>query len=278
MRRALFMLLLSVSLGGCTSVFFQPMRGHVRTPENIGIAYEDVHFEAEDGVRLHGWFLPAQGNATGTVLFLHGNAENISTHIGSVYWLPKRGFNVFLPDYRGYGLSQGEPSLPGVMADIEAAFVTLVSRPDVDPRRIVIFGQSLGGSLAISFTAQSRHRANIRALAVESAFSDYHGIAQEKLASFWLTWPLQWLPRLSVENGYSPLAAVGRVAPIPLLVIHGERDWIVPPHHGRYLYDSASEPKELWTVPDAGHIEAMRTPENRERFVTWIQTQLGAQK
>jgi hypothetical protein len=279
MRRALLVLLSwSALLAGCTSVFFQPMRGHVATPERIGLAYQDVYFEATDGVRLHGWFIPAQGAATGTVFFLHGNAENISTHIGSVYWLPKQGFNVFLPDYRGYGLSQGTPTMAGVMNDIGAAFDTLLARPDVDPQRIVVFGQSLGGSLAISYVARSPHRAHIRALAVESAFSDFRGIAQEKLASFWLTWPFQWLPLLMIDNGYSPLLTVDQVAPIPLLVILGERDLIVPPHHGRDLYARAREPKELWIVPDAGHIEALRTSENRERFVAWMRKQLGVQQ
>lgn len=279
MRHALLVLLLcSASLAGCTNVFFQPMRGQVATPEQIGLAYQDVYFEAADGVRLHGWFIPAPGAATGTVFFLHGNAENISTHIGSVYWLPKQGFNVFLPDYRGYGLSQGTPTMAGVMSDIEAAFVTLLARPDVDPQRIVVFGQSLGGSLAISYVARSPHRGHIRALAVESAFSDFRGIAQEKMASFWLTWPFQWLPALAIDNDYSPLRAVDQLAPIPLLLIYDGRDSIVPPHHGHDLYERAREPKELWIVPDAGHIDALHTPENRERFIAWMRKQLGTQQ
>jgi fermentation-respiration switch protein FrsA (DUF1100 family) len=279
MHRALLVLLLcSATLAGCTNVFFQPMRGQVATPERIGLAYQDVYFEAADGTRLHGWFLPAQGATTGTVFFLHGNAENISTHIGSVYWLPKQGFNVFLPDYRGYGLSQGTPTMAGVMSDIEAAFVTLLTQPNVDPQRIVVFGQSLGGSLAISYVARSSHRADIRALTVESPFSDFQGIAQEKLASSWLTWPFQWLPTLAIDNDYSPLLAVDQIAPIPLLLITDERDTIVPPHHGLDLYERAREPKELWIVPDAGHIEALRTSANRQRFVAWMRKQLGAQQ
>jgi fermentation-respiration switch protein FrsA (DUF1100 family) len=279
MHRALLVLLLcSATLAGCTNVFFQPMRGQVATPERIGLAYQDVYFEAADGTRLHGWFLPAQGATTGTVFFLHGNAENISTHIGSVYWLPKQGFNVFLPDYRGYGLSQGTPTMAGVMSDIEAAFVTLLTQPNVDPQRIVVFGQSLGGSLASSYVARSSHRADIRALVVESPFSDFQGIAQEKLASSWLTWPFQWLPTLAIDNDYSPLLAVDQIAPIPLLLITDERDTIVPPHHGLDLYERAREPKELWIVPDAGHIEALRTSANRQRFVAWMRKQLGAQQ
>ncbi|MFL6647184.1 MAG: alpha/beta hydrolase, partial [Sulfurifustaceae bacterium] len=110
-RRLLVIAALGASMAGCTGVFFQPYRTLVRTPDDIGLAYEDVRFKTADGVVLHGWFLPANATACATVLFLHGNAENISTHIGSVYWMPRYGFNVFLPDYRGYGASSGTPSL-----------------------------------------------------------------------------------------------------------------------------------------------------------------------
>ena len=191
MKRTWFMLAIVILLSGCTGVFFQPHHIQVRTPDNLGLNYEDVYFESSDGVRLHGWFLPAQAPAQGTIFFLHGNAENISTHIGAVYWLPRQHFNVFLFDYRCYGLSEGTPSLPGALDDVESAFKQLLARKDIDPKRIVIFGQSLGGSLATYFTATTSHRSNIRALVIESTFSSYRDIAREKLASFWLTWPLQ---------------------------------------------------------------------------------------
>ena len=87
----------------------------VLTPARIGLAYQDVYLPTPDGVRLHGWYLPAQGEARGTLLFLHGNAENISTHIASVYWLPAQHYNVLLIDYRGYGESTGTPTLPGLV-------------------------------------------------------------------------------------------------------------------------------------------------------------------
>ena len=119
--RLLGVLMLCIASTGCSSFFFQPHKQHYRDPGKIGLAFEDVYFPTNDNLKLHGWFLPAQGEVKGTVLFLHGNAENISTHIGSVYWLPARGFNVFLPDYRGYGKSEGAPSLAGSMADIESA-------------------------------------------------------------------------------------------------------------------------------------------------------------
>ncbi len=242
----------------------------MRTPQEIGLAYEDVGFPTEDGVRLHGWYLPGQGPVCGTILFLHGNAENISTHIGSVYWLPRYGFNVFLPDYRGYGTSQGTPSLPGLQADIDAAMRYLIARPDVDGNGIVIFGQSLGGASAIYYTAHTSRRAHIRALVVDSAFSSHRDIAREKLARFWLTWPLQYPLSWTISDDYSPLAAIAQVAPIPLLLIHGDRDTIVPPWHSERLYAAARAPKEYWKVEGAGHIQALQSQPLRERFASYL--------
>ena len=269
-RPRLAAVLASLMVSACTAVFFQPMRGHVLTPAQGGLKYEDVHFASADGTRLHAWFLPAQGKAEGTIYFLHGNAENISTHIASMYWMPARGFNVFLLDYRGYGLSEGAPFLPGVLEDIDAGLQALLARPEVDRKRIVLFGQSLGGALAAYYVAHTPRRGDIRALVIESTFASYRGIAREKLASFWLTWPLQVPLSWTVDDDYSPVGAIGRVSPIPVLIIHGGQDRTVPVEHGRRLYEAAESPKDFWLVPGGGHISAMGRPELREQFVAYL--------
>ncbi len=270
MRRLLIIGLLAVSLFGCSNVFFQPYRGHVRTPAQLNLAFEDVYFQAGDSTPLHAWFLPAQGKAIGTILFLHGNAENISTHIGSVYWLPARGFNVFLLDYRGYGVSEGTPSFAGVQDDVDSALKILLQRKDVQQDRIVVFGQSLGGAIAIYYVAHSRYRQNIRALVTESAFFSQRQIAREKLSSFWLTWPLQYPLSWTVSNAYSPSDSVAQISPIPFLVIHGDQDQIVPLYHGQRLFELAKEPKQLWVVKGGGHIEAFRHQVYRDQFIAYL--------
>src|SRR5512143_2232820 len=115
--KRLLLLACIILMQGCTSLIFQPMQMQVRTPGDVGLDYRDLYFHAADATLLHGWFLPAQHEAKGTLLFLHGNAENISTHLGSVWWLPAEGYNVFLYDYRGYGYSEGKPSLDGLLSD-----------------------------------------------------------------------------------------------------------------------------------------------------------------
>jgi uncharacterized protein len=269
-------LVLCLAITGCTQLFFFPMKQEVRTPADIGLTYEDVYFSGEDKQKLHGWYLPAVGHARATVLFLHGNAENISTHIGSVYWLPKRGFNVFLFDYQGYGQSEGSPSIAGALGDVEAALCFLVQHGDHYGEPVIVFGQSLGGALAIEAVVQSACRTHIKGLIVDSAFADYRLIAREKLAGFWLTWPLQWPLSLTINDDYSPLTRVGEVAPIPLLIMHGETDQLVPVHHARLLYEQAREPKSLWIFPNASHGGAVSYPDVRNRLLSYMDHLIAA--
>jgi fermentation-respiration switch protein FrsA (DUF1100 family) len=260
----------------CTAIFFQPHRVQVLTPDKLGLAYEEVRFKTRDGLELYGWFIPAKGPPLGTVLQLHGNAENISTHFTSLAWMPARGFNLFAFDYRGYGASEGTPTLEGAQRDIDAALGALLERNDIDRTRIVIYGQSLGGALAAYYVAHSSRRDRIRALILESAFSDYVDIAQEKFADHWITWPFQWIPHLSVDDRFSPLPAMADISPIPLLVLHGDQDLTVPMRHGKILFEAAREPKQLWIVHGAGHIQTTRDPAVRDRLVDWLRGVLAA--
>jgi len=268
--RACIALLLAVFLAGCTQVFFQPHRVLVTTPGQFGLEYQRMEFEAEDGTSLFAWFLPARGEPHGAVLYLHGNAENISTHFANVAWMPAAGFSVLALDYRGYGASQGNPSLRGVQMDIDAAMRALLQRPDVDPGRVFIVGQSLGGALAIHYGATMAYKRNVRAIVVDSPFSDYHLITQEKLASTPLTWAFQWLPLLTVNNDYSPQASVKALSPIPLLLIHGDQDAIVPVGPSHRLHERAAEPEAIWVVPGARHIQALKTKSIRDRLVGFL--------
>jgi fermentation-respiration switch protein FrsA (DUF1100 family) len=268
--RGLAAVFLALCLGGCTQAFFYPDRVLVATPDNFGLDYQPMEITSGDGTALFAWFLPARGQPRATVLYLHGNANNISAHFTQIAWMPAAGFNVLALDYRGYGRSGGSPSLGGAQLDIDAAMSALLARPDVDPERIFIFGQSLGGALAIYYGATTERRAHVRAIVVESPFSDYRLISRQKLASTPLTWAFQWLPALTVDNDYSPQASVKALSPIPLLLIHGDQDGIVPLDHSKRLYDAAAEPKEIWVVPGAGHIQSMKAKSIRDRLTAFL--------
>lgn len=268
--RSLLLLIAVLSLPGCTNVFFQPQKTQYLTPDKIGLVYEDVYFNSTDGVKLHGWWLPAIGKAKGTVLFLHGNAENISTHIASVHWLPAQQYNVFLPDYRGYGKSEGNPSLEGAQMDINSAMKYLLQRPGIDTEHIVILAQSLGGAMSLYNVAHSPYRDKIKALITDSAFSDYRGIAREKLGAFWLTWSLQWPLSFTIDNDYSPLPVADKISPIPLLIIHGDQDQVVPLSHGQALFAKAAQPKVMWVVEGGRHIDAFRQKKYQGLLIEYL--------
>ena len=270
MRRAIIVIAGVCALSGCVRLFFQPYREYVRTPAQIGLDYQDIAIETRDKLQLHAWYLPASAPQCATVLFLHGNAENISTHIASVYWLPERGFNVLLLDYRGYGPSTGSPSIAGLQTDIDAAMRYLIERSPGNPPRLVLFGQSLGAAAAIYYAAHGARRGDIRALVADSAFASYRDIAREKMADFWLTWPFQWIPDFTVPIDYDPKAAVKAVSPIPLLLVHGAQDRIVPIDNSRRLFEAASEPKQFWRVEGAGHIGAFHSASLRTRLVSYL--------
>ena len=260
-------LLLPFLLSSCSWVFFFPSKELFHTPSELGVQYEELTFESRDGTKLLGWWLPAEGEEKGTILFLHGNAENISTHIGSVYWLPKRGYSVFLFDYRGYGASQGNPSMDGSLEDIAAAMRYL---REVRKKPFHVFAQSLGGSLAILAISKSAEKNEILSITVEGAFSSFRGILADKVGDFWLLWPIQWLPGLFVPTT-PPIDAIVDLPARPLLIIHGEEDPVVPSYHACRLYEHACPPKELLLVPHGHHGDTFQNEEYRERFIVFLQ-------
>lgn len=257
-------------LSGCDSFFFRPQVAHVPNPYLARFEREDVVFRTPDGVRLHGWLLRPRIRPRGTILFFHGNAGDIAAHVGEVLWLVQEGYQVFLIDYRGYGESTGKPDMAGIHVDALAAIDQTFRMEGVDPDRVAVFGQSLGGAVAVYAVARSPHQDRIRALIIDSAFSGYRRIAREKIAKTVVLWPLQYPLSLLVTDRYSPSRWIGRVSPVPLLILHGTADEVVPVGHAERLYKLAREPKELFIVPGAGHIAALAERRARERFLSFL--------
>lgn len=258
-------------------VFYYPDAKRRGTPADHSLAYEDVWFRAADGVRLHGWFLPSAtaGPARGTVLHLHGNAGNITGHYEFVHWLPSAGYHVLTFDYRGYGRSEGRTTRAGTVRDASAALDYLRSRADVDNARIVLFGQSIGGAVCV-VTAAAR-REHVRAVAVDSAFSGYRAISRHHVLGNPLLAVLAWWVPFCIPRSEEPIDAVGRIAPVPLLFLHGTSDRIVPWRMSQELYDAAAAPKELWLIEGMDHTEVWEAEAEsaRRRLLGFYEGALG---
>ena len=249
--RAVILLLLPLVLSGCLQdAFYYPDNVLYSTPQNAGLAYEPVSFQSKDGTRLSGWFIPAVGyadpkKAKGTVIHFHGNAQNMTAHWSFVQWLPERGYNLFVFDYRGYGASQGKPDPKGVFEDSDSAVNYVRARPDVNPDRLLLLGQSLGGASAIDVLG-SGNRQGVKAIVVESTFFSFSSIASDKVSS----------AGSLMDDVYSPERYVDKLSPTPFLLIHGTADPIIPYRHALRLIEKAHEPKQLITVNGGSHIEA----------------------
>jgi fermentation-respiration switch protein FrsA (DUF1100 family) len=208
----------------------QPGRELEATPTDAGMSYDDVSFGTADGVNLHGWYV--QGATSRVVLFFHGNAGNISHRLESIRQFHELGLSVLIIDYRGYGQSKGRPGENGLYLDAEAAWRYLTRTRGVEPGDVVIFGRSLGGSIAAWLAM--RHEPG--ALIVESSFTSVPDVAGEIYP--WL--PVRWLSRLR----HATVDYVRHVR-CPVLVVHSRDDEIIPFRHGEAIFAAAPEPRRF---------------------------------
>jgi len=210
-----------------------PGRALVMTPTDVGIDYEDVSIETTDGVTLHGWYIT--GRSSQVLLFFHGNAGNISHRLDSIAQFLGLGFSVFIIDYRGYGQSEGRTTEKGIYRDADAAWRYLVEVRGVVASDIVIFGRSLGASVASRLATQHQPLA----LILESSFTSVPDIAQELYP--WL--PVRWLSRLSHATRDHV-----RDVHCPVLIVHSRDDEIIPFRHSERILASANEPRTLLAI------------------------------
>ncbi len=235
------------------SFLYDPVREVPYTPGELGLDFESVVFESNDGLQLSGWYIPAPlevqaevesvqlgnspltrsaDNSEFTVLFCHGNGGNMCHRLDSINIFHKLGLNCFIFDYRGYGNSQGKTSEEGTYIDVGAAYKWLTEEKKISPDNIIIFGRSLGGSIA----AQLAGKVKAKALIIESTFTSYINIGKK----FYPYMPVRWFARFDYET-------IDYVKSVhcPVMIIHSRNDEIIPFEFGLELYEAANEPKEF---------------------------------
>jgi uncharacterized protein len=216
--------------------------GGVPTPDEIGLTdVEPVTFETTDGLGLSGWFVAASGPSPHvTVLVFNGNAGNRAHRGPLAAALRRHGLQVLLVDYRGFGGNPGAPTEHGLAADSRAARAYLAGRPDVDASRIVYFGESLGTAVAVDLAVEHPPAA----LVLRSPFTSMADVGQHHYP---------FLPvRLLLRDRFAAIDQIQRIR-VPLLVIAGGHDRIVPIDNSRRLYDAAVAAKTFLVLPNADH-------------------------
>lgn len=214
------------------AMLFFPTRGQARTPSSLGITYEELWLQADDGVRLQAWWMPGAG-AGPVLLMLHGNAGTMADRLDNVVHLLELGCSVMAVEYRGYGDSEGKPSEGGLNADALAALTA--ARAKAGDRPLVVFGRSLGGAVALAVADPRRCEGVI----VESTFTSLSAMAARTgipLAGRLVAYSMDSLARV-------------RTLEVPLLVIHGEADELVPVEMGAALARAAVRSPDVRWVP-----------------------------
>lgn len=218
------------------SQLYFPTREMAVTPGTLRLDYEEAMFQTRDGNPLHGWFIPASHGPFAArsliLLFCHGNAGNISHRMDKAHIFHQLGLGVFLFDYRGYGRSPGKPSEEGTYQDAEAAYQWLTHHKNIPANHLVLYGESLGGAIAMETTL----RQPCHAVILESAFTSTQDMGER----FFPRLIVRWV----VHYHYDSLSKISRVK-VPILLLHSRHDEIVPFSMGERLYQAAHEPKQF---------------------------------
>jgi uncharacterized protein len=273
-RNSIFLLLiLSLLVSACETVFYSPGSYYYYPPENFGYSPQEFFFPSLDGTKLSGWMFPSRASTKKNLIILqfHGNGENMTSHYTSLAWTTKKGFELITFDYRGYGKSEGELGHKGVIEDAVAAYNFAKKRALKTDQKIILYGQSLGATILLKAIEEFKDTHVIHSVFIEGGFLNHKEMANEFLSRFWITWPFQWLPYLVVNGSYSPDHFFEYFpAGVPLIVIHGEKDEIIPIRFGKEIYSLAKPPKRWILAKDKHHIDTMFDKNYRNVFLDTI--------
>lgn len=267
------LLLALLFLTGCTSLFYHPDRIQYVRPESFKFQYREITFHPSDGTELIGWFFPATtSKVKGTIVQFHGNAQNMSSHFLALSWVMDRGYNLFVFDYRGYGISDGKPTPEGVYLDSLAALTEGRKLWSENGKGFfVVYGQSLGGAVAMRALSDFKDTSAIDLVVQDSTFMSYQDLSFHKLSRSILL-PLSPLAYLLVSDQYSSEESVKKLQR-PTLVIVGQKDNVVDQRFGKKIFKTLpTKNKWLWKIPQGKHIATFQdNPALKDQFMTLIE-------
>jgi fermentation-respiration switch protein FrsA (DUF1100 family) len=269
-------------------VFYYPQKDYFNDPNKLPIKPQEVSINSTENIKLVGWFFkhidsdskkPQKPKAK--ILFFHGNAQNISTHFNFLYFLLQYQIDYLIFDYRGYGLSEGEPTPKGTIEDGVAAINWILNQDPEVP--LIVFAQSLGGVIATKSIIEFQKTQNadqlkksLKLIVIDSSFSNYRVVAADTLSKHWLTWLFQPIAWLIVDNSQTPESELNQLSPTPILLLHGTSDKVVSFSMGKRYFEQSSEPKYFIPIHKGQHTDFLFKDGGRNRtpFVSLIDKSL----
>ncbi|NRB38425.1 MAG: alpha/beta hydrolase [Pseudomonadales bacterium] len=265
------LLLIFCQLAGCSGFLFYPSKEWQYDPKDRGYDYQSISIAAEDGILLNAWLMPQRTETRkGAVIYFHGNAQNIGSHVAQVFWLTDAGYDVLLVDYRGFGHSEGRVDIDKNIVDIGSAMNFFFSMYEKDEKKYLL-GQSIGAAMSgYVLATRPELRKGFDGIALDSGFAEYRRITRDVVSRNWITWVFQYPISWSMPGRYDLLDVIDKISPTPLLIIHGKKDFLVGFDHAEDLFAKAGRPKSmLWF--DGPHIGAFLDEANRQALVNFYQ-------
>lgn len=253
---------------GCTSLLYYPDDViYVDPATSFRKPPDDVVIKSATGEENHAWYFAALKPAKAIIVFCHGNGQNRSAHIVSMYWLVREGYDLLAIDYPGYADNDGEPTPQNTVEAAKAAIRYAVAKKPNLP--LIVYGQSLGGAISMRAVLDLRSEVHPKLVVADSTFMSYKAAARGLMSKHWLTWVFQPIGGWVMSDAFAPGKEIAKLD-APLLVIHARDDSVIPFDLGEELFATANEPKEFWPLEKSDHIRAFILPEGastRQRFL-----------
>ena len=265
MAKFVFAAMAAFMLTGCSSLLYYPTHVKYVNERKLPIPPKEVHFSSAHNKDLVAWFFQSPIKpAKGAIIFFHGNGQNLSAHFSTLYWIVKKGYDLFIFDYPGYGITPGQSTPKNT---VEAGLAAVKWVHEKLPRTpLAVYAQSLGGAVGMRTLEELNGQPPICLLVLESTFDSYHAVARDALASTVWTWIFQPFAYVLISDSWSPKDEMSRLT-MPKIVMHSKQDPVIRYQRGRDVFNDLPEPKVFWEVkgvehaggfygPDAGYFQA----------------------
>ena len=273
--RIILICLLFIFTASCEKAFFYPVKQLLYHPETCAAHPQDIVVETGAGSMLHGWYFKTPLKThKGTIIFMHGNSNNVSMESVGMLWVLNEGYNLLVFDYRGYGISQGKPSIKGVLDDGLEFIDAFMKDESRDKKNIILFGQSLGGAVAAHAARYSPYADKFKVLVLESTFISWRDMAREAAKKMFFTWAFQYPVSWSFPKNLSTLDNIKNSKIKYTVILHSSVDKVVEYHNGETLFYAANVPKIFLTDDISPHAAIMTNQKVRKEFLEYIEKAL----